>query len=304
MRPSALRLLFLIFATVVGLAGCHAPATKAPAAGAGVHSHAGHGIIEHISPDRHLVTLHHHAIPGFMMEMTMDYPVRDDHLLDGISTGDQVDFTLLVDGDDAWIGSVHRTGHADAATVQRNALPALPTKLQPGDPMPDAELVTEDGRSIHLADFRGKVVVLTFFFTRCPLPTYCPLMNRDFARARGLLLARTDAPHNWEFISVSFDPAYDSPQVLTSYAKSYRGSDPTDWLFASAAPAELGRLAAPLGLVVMRQATSISHNLRTVVIDPSGRLFRQFNDNTFTPQQLADAVVAAAQRPAAASPHP
>jgi protein SCO1/2 len=292
-KAAVLGLPILLLAASIGLTACHAPATKSATGSADVHSYHGEGIIEHISPDRHLVTLHHQAIPGYMMEMTMDFPVRDDHLLDGLSTGDRVDFTLVVANDDAWVGSLHRTGHADPATVQRDALPALPAKLRPGDPMPDAELVAEDGRHIHLADFQGKVVVLTFFFTRCPLPTYCPLMNRDFAQTRALLRAQPGAAKNWEFISISFDPDYDNPQVLASYAKFYRGADADRWLFASASPTALAQLAAPLGLIVMRQAASISHNLRTVVIDPAGRLFRQFNDNTFTPHQLEDAVTAA-----------
>ena len=72
-------------------------------------------------------------------------------------------------------------------------------------------------RLVHLADFRGNAVVLTFFFTRCPLPTYCPLMNRNFAQARALLLAASGAPSNWQFLSVSFDPAFDTPQTLAAY---------------------------------------------------------------------------------------
>ena len=133
-------------------------------------------------------------------------------------------------------------------------------------------------------------MALTFFFTRCPLPNYCPLMNRNFAQTRKLLLANPKAPANWEFLSISFDPEFDQPGVLSSYAGFYRDNNADRWLFAAAPPATLAQLAPPLGLVVMRQDSNISHNLRTVVVDPQGRLYRQFNDNLWTPQQLAEAI--------------
>ena len=273
-----------------GLTACHAPSPP------GVHAYSGHGTVEAIAGDHHRVTLHHEAIPGYMAEMTMEYPVRDDHLLDGLSVGDTIDFTLQAGPDDAWIDSVHRTGHADEAAVRGGALPEIPATLKPGDPVPNVELFAENGRLVHLADFRGNAVVLTFFFTRCPLPTYCPLMNRNFAQARALLLAASGAPSNWQFLSVSFDPAFDTPQTLASYATAFRGSDADRWLFASLSPEALGTLAAPLGLVVMRQGNGISHNLRTIVIDPQGHLFHQFNDNTWTAQQLEETVVEAAKK--------
>jgi protein SCO1/2 len=294
-KKSAGRWPCLLFAMALGLAGCGPSSPRVSGNSADVRSYAGQGIIENISPDRHLVTIHHQAIPGYMMEMTMDFPVRDDRLLDGLSAGDRIEFTLRVAQDDAWIESVRRTGRADAAAVQNGALLAAAPELHRGDALPNAELTAEDGRQLHLADFRGKAVVLTFFFTRCPLPTYCPLMNRNFARTRELLLAQPGAPKDWQFLSISFDPDFDTPPVLASYATAYRGSNHDRWLFASVSPATLPTLAGPLGLVVMRQGGSISHNVRTIVIDPAGRLYRQFNDNTWTPEELAAAVVRAAR---------
>jgi protein SCO1/2 len=284
---------FLCVALAVLIAGCHSPASK-PAAGTRVYP--AHGIIEHISADRHLVTIHHQAIPGYMMEMTMDFPVHDEHLMDGLVAGDRIDFTLMVTQDDAWVGSLRRTGHTNLATAGHG--PAQNTALsgpKPGDLLPDAELIAENGRPVNLSDFRGKVVVFTFFFTRCPLPNYCPLMNRNFGRTRTLLLSQPGAPKNWQFISISFDPDFDKPTVLTSYASFYRNHNNDRWLFASATPATLAQLGAPLGLIIMRQGNNISHNLRTVVVDPQGRLFRQFNNNLWTPAQLAQTVVEAAK---------
>ena len=276
--------------TLMLLAACHGPA---PESADGARSYTAHGIIEHISPDQHVVTIHHQAIPGYMMEMTMDFPVRDEHLLDGLTPGDQIDFTLKVTADDAWVESIRRTSHTDLPAT--NSASGSAPALKPGDPLPDAEFVAEDGRHVHLADFRGKVVVFTFFFTRCPLPNYCPLMNRNFAQTRALLLSQSAAPKNWQFLSISFDPEFDTPQTLAGYADFYRSHNPDRWLFVAATPETLAHFAAPLGLILMRQDNNISHNLRTVVVDPKGRLFRQFNDNLWTPEQLAQSIREAAK---------
>jgi len=273
---------------------CQGPVPKSMKSAGDGRSYPASGVIEHISPDRHVVTIHHRAIPGYMMEMTMDFPVRDEHQLDGLVPGDRIDFTLMVTKDDSWIASVQRTGHADLPATNSLAQ-SSPPGLKPGDPLPDADFVAEDGRHVRLSDFRGKVVVFTFFFTRCPLPNYCPLMNRNFAQTRDLLLSQVDAPKNWQFLSISFDPGFDTPQTLSSYADFYRNHNADRWLFVAATPETLAQFAAPLGLIVMRQDNNISHNLRTVVVDPQGRIFRQFNDNLWTPEQLAQTVRDAAR---------
>jgi protein SCO1/2 len=169
-------------------------------------------------------------------------------------------------------------------------------ELQPGDVLPDGILRSESGTMVRFSDFRGQAVAFTFFFTRCPLPDYCLRMNRNFAAARAILLADAHAPTNWQFLSISFDPEFDQPEVLTSYAQLYRGQDVRHWLFATAYPETLRALAPRLDLMVMHQGGSISHNLRTVVIDPQGRITAQFDGNTWTPQQLADALRRAASK--------
>jgi protein SCO1/2 len=134
------------------------------------HVYAAHGTIEGIAPEHHQVTIHHQEIPGYMMEMTMDFPVRNESLLTSLKVGDQVDFTLEVTATDSWVDSIHRTGHVDQAAVspppaETNSAP------KPGDFLPDAVFTSEDDKQVHLSDFRGQVVVLTFFFTRCLCPT-------------------------------------------------------------------------------------------------------------------------------------
>lgn len=290
------------FTRIVGLPlllllmGCHSSDSSSDKDKAS-HAFAAQGVIEKISPDRNLVTIHHDTIPGYMIEMTMDFPVDDSDELKDLGPGDKITFTLNVTQDRDWVSNILRIGHTNSSmtgtmTMDDTGVP----KLKPGDTVPDGELIAEDGRHIHLSDFRGKAVALTFFFTRCPLPNYCPLMNRNFSQTRDLLLADSTGPTNWEFLSISFDSEFDQPTNLSSYGDFYRRNNSDRWLFAAAPPATLAEIASPLGLVIMRQDSNISHNLRTVVIDPKGRLYRQFNDNLWTPRQLADAILAASRQ--------
>jgi protein SCO1/2 len=265
------------------------------------HTYPAQGVIEKLDPAHHQLTIHHHAIPGYMMEMTMDFPVKDDAELKNLAPGDEVTFNLVVDPTYAYVRDLHRIGHASPTPtpVMTMAMSGDSSPLlRPGDPVPDMALRAEDGRTVHLADFRGKAVALTFFFTRCPLPNYCPMMNHDFSAAQKLLLTTPGAPKNWQLLSISFDADFDTPQTLTSYAALFRGGDTTGWLFASASPAALAQIAPHIGLMIMGQDGNLTHNLRTLVIDPQGRLVRQFNDNSWTPRQLVNALTAADRAPA------
>ena len=160
--------------------------------------------------------------------------------------------------------------------------------------MPDCALLAEDGRRIHFSDFRGKALALTFFLARCPLADFCLCMSRNFAQARELILATPNTPTNWQSLSISFDPEFDQPAVLASYANFYRAGNADRWLFAAAPTNVLVELAPRLDLMVRREADgSISHNLRTVVLDGQGHICRQFDGNQWTAEQLAREVVRA-----------
>jgi protein SCO1/2 len=260
-------------------------------------SYAASGIMEKISADRHTATIHNYEIPGYMAEMTMDFPVRDTNELNSVLPGDIISFSVVVNKTDSWIQNVKRTGQtAPVATNDMQAASEASADLGPGDMLPDGSLTAEDGRQIHFSDFKGKAVAFTFFYTRCPLPNFCPLMNRNFAAARDLISSTAGAPTNWEFLSISFDPATDTPALLGSYAGLFRGEDPGHWLFAAASTNTLATLAPALDLMVVREDNSITHNLRTVVLDPHGRIYHQFDGNQWTPRELADAILAAARQ--------
>jgi len=293
----------ILFSTLMTVVGC----SIAPASGGQtIKSYPARGVVEKIGPDFSQVTIHHEAIPGYMMAMAMDFNVKDTNELSGISPKDEITFTLFVGDNDEWIGNIHRIGQAARTTAGKMSMPMDKSgtmglfELRPGDPLPDYALVAEDGRQIHISDFRGRVLAFTFFYTRCPLPDYCPRMNNNFEQTRKILLADPKAPKNWELLSISFDPGYDTPAVLASYANVYRGDDTNRWLFVSAPTNVLRDATQRLDLSVLWQGNTLySHNLRTVVLDSRGGVYRLFDGNRWTPQELADAIreVASATSP-------
>ena len=287
-------LLFLIL--LLALAGCK-PKTAASAAGSNkVKFYDAHGVIRQIAADRHSATIQHGAIAGYMPAMTMDFPVRDTNELNHLAPSDEITFKLAVGEKDDWIEDIRFLSHrienvTNGVVIVHETTPELKT----GDLLPDCELTDENGQSIRFSDFRGSALAFTFFFTRCPLPDYCPRMSKDFAETRQLLFNTHDAPTNWQFLTISFDPDFDQPNMLTSYAKFFRDNNPDRWRFAAASTNAIARLAPQLDLMVVRDSTGISHNLRTVVVDPQGRIAHQFDGNKWTPQMLADALLSAAR---------
>jgi len=269
----------------------------AGAASATNQVHTTQGLVREIDLDRHKAVIRHEAIPGYMPAMTMEFNVRDTNELSGIAVGDTVTFRLTVSEETHWIDQLSKVASAtnSDSVVKPQITPSQIAELKPGDFLPDYELIGESGKTVRFSEFRGKVVAFTFIFTRCPLPDYCPRMGSNFAKARELMLANTYAPTNWQFLSISFDPNFDKPAVLSSYANFYRKDNADRWLFAAAPISSLVQLAPRLDLMVNREAGgSISHNLRTVVLDTQGRIYRQFDGNQWTPSELAQALVDAA----------
>lgn len=285
--------IFFVLLSVV-MAGCKLKAAP-DASQADARSYDAHGVVRQIDADLHSVTIQHETIAGYMPAMTMDFPVKDTNELAGISPSDEISFKLVVRENGDWVEGVHFIAHRVENVTNNTYVFHVPSaELEPGDLLPDYEFTTENGGKIRFSAFRGQVVAFTFFFTSCPLPDYCPRMSKNFSEARKLILAITNAPANWQLLSISFDPGFDTPEMLTGYANFYRGEDTNRWLFAVASTNTLAGIAPRLDLMVIRNSMGVTHNLRTVVLDPQGRIFRQFDGNQWTPEELADAIVRAA----------
>lgn len=254
------------------------------------------GVVRSVPEGGQTIVVRHEEIPGYMPKMTMELNVRDPNEIAGLERNDEITFQLVATADTHWIRGVKRVGKV-AETAPEPVLPQIVRELDAGDELPDYEMLAENGRAIRFSEFRGQALAFTFIFSRCPLPDFCPRMNQNLGGARDLLLAQTNAPTNWQLLCISFDPDYDTPERLRRYALSYRGENADRWLFAVASQEVLATLAPQVDLMLAREAGgSISHNLRTIVVDPQGRIFQIFVGNQWTAEELAESIQAAAQR--------
>src|SRR5437588_3463486 len=182
------------------------------------------GLVVAVNPLRKQVEIKHEAIPGYMPAMTMPFEVKQSAELGNLRPGLAVTFRLNVRPTEVWIDQIHG-GNSPATNgpppgsevrVVRDVQP-----LELGDALPECHLIDESGRPISTAQFKGQVLAITFLFTRCPLPNFCPLMANHFAAVQKKLLAMPNAPTNWHLLTISFDPEFDKPEVLKAYAQAY-----------------------------------------------------------------------------------
>jgi protein SCO1/2 len=243
-----------------------------------------------VRPETSQIVIRHDDIKGFMPAMTMTFTVRDRRLLDGRVPGDLVSATLVVTDDRSWLSTLEKTGFAEVVHTPPPA-PAVPV-LALGETVPDAAMVDQDGRPFSLTSLRGQAVALTFVYTTCPLPEFCPLMDRNFKAVQDRLKADPGLRGRAHLVSVSFDPAIDTPPVLKAHA-GRMGADPAVWTYLTSDQPTIDRFGGALGLVAVRNAPGpggFTHNLRTVVIDPEGRLAAAYNGNDWTPDELVTAL--------------
>ncbi len=239
------------------------------------------GEVKKVEKETREITIRHEKIAGFMDAMTMPFRIDDQAVLDELRPGDQVEGKLQVQQEN---GQTKNYRLVDLRLVKPATLvldlsgpaPQLrirPVLLEPGDPVPDFAMTGQDGKTFKLSDLNGHVVVLTFIYTRCPLPDFCPYMDRkflDLAMSIGAFPRRAD---KIRLLSVSFDPDHDTPEILRKHAQ-IRGATPPLWTFAVASHQELARISGPLGLVYGPLKDEIFHNLCTAVIDQNGHLAR------------------------------
>lgn len=235
------------------------------------------------------ILLAHEAIPGFMEAMTMSYKLKDPSVLSELHPGDQILARLLVrktsDGyEDPMLDEIVVIAQARPdykPTVQYH----VPTQ---GDAVPDFKLVNENGRTVHLAQFKGKAVLLTFIYTQCPLPDYCPRMSQNFAEIDKALKSDPAAYAKTHLISISFDPKRDTPSVMKQYGKVYAGGDSFDhWEFATIPQDELAKMLEFFGVgLTPGESGTLSHSLSTAVIGADGKIAAWYPSNDWTPSQV------------------
>jgi protein SCO1/2 len=244
------------------------------------------GKVMAVNKNEGTVTLAHEAIPGYMAAMTMDYPIKDKWVFDVLKPGQTLQATLVVASDRAWLEGIVVT---DEPKPESNPLaPSESAGTPVGQVVPDFGLINQDGMRIHLHQYHGKALLLTFIYTRCPLPDYCPLMSRNFAQILEQVRSDPALSSSTHLLSVSIDPEYDKPAVLRAYGLDCAGkSHPfDDWEFASGTPAQVRKVAEFFGLKYWTEGGQIVHALVTALIGPDGKVIQLYRGNDWQPAQV------------------
>jgi protein SCO1/2 len=253
-----------------------------------------HGEVIQSDASRKTIVVKHGDIPGFMPGMAMQYKVKQAADADGLQAGDIIDakISVLRDGSDFWLSGVHIAERA----VNKSGTAKGVQMLKPGEHVPNLDLINQDGKPFHLSDFEGTAVLMTFIYTRCPLPEFCPRLTSQFAKIQGDLARTPDDYARTHLLTVSFDPQYDTPAVLRKYGMAYLQDDASGfshWDFASAPPDKLRALANAFGLVYVEEDNQISHTMNIVLIAPDGTVSRYWSAD-WTAAELEDALRKAA----------
>lgn len=261
----------------------------------GTHTYTVRGRVAGVQDGGRTLFVEHEKIPGYMPAMTMPLSVADPSETNTLRTNQAIEFQLRVRGDSAWIDAIETIADTAVARHPARTIRAMPgaqgsdrQMLGEGERVPaDLTLTNQEGTDIRIGDFRGKTLVLTFIYTRCPLPNYCPLMSKRFESLQPKLREQFDeAVH---LLSVSFDPEYDTPKVLREYARRYTDRLDT-WTFATGDSTEIARITDRFGIFTKKEGGQITHNLRTVVIGPDGVIRRLFHGNSWVPEDVMTAV--------------
>jgi protein SCO1/2 len=276
------------------LAGCGKPSQKAGSDSTSIsappQTYSVTGIVKNVSLKQRQVEIQHQTVPDYMPAMTMPFEVKDTNELTGLQPGDPVIFRLLVTDTDGWIDHIQKRGHTltnnpPTTGAFRHIRDVEP--LQIGDLLPDYQFTNQFGQRFSTSQFKGQALAITFLFTRCPYPTFCPRLANSFAEVQKRLAALPNGATNWHLLTISFDPDFDTPAVLKAYAEMH-GYDPSHWTFATGALIDITAIGEQSGLAFWHDPASgsINHNLRTAIIDPAGRVQRIFEGNTWTVEDL------------------
>jgi len=274
-----------LFTTCVGTAAD--PLTSPELSKSNEKSFAARGVVKQLGPGVRTVLVSHEAITNYMDGMTMPFKVKESQELNGLAVGDLISFQLHVTETESWIGQIAKIGTVQLDEASQPA--SLGVEGPPAaasHPLLAFKFTNELGQAVSLGEFRGQALALTFFFTRCPVPDFCPRLSKNFQEASTKLSSLASGPTNWHFLSVSFDTEVDSPRVLKAYGEMYH-YDPAHWSFLTGPAEKVGELARASDVTFERDGGSFNHNFRTLIIDPMGHLQTVFP----TGGDLSDAIV-------------
>jgi protein SCO1/2 len=251
------------------------------------------GKVVAVEPDKHLVTVAHGDVKDLMPGMTMPFTVPNESDLQILAPDDEITATLVIDGPHSWL--------EDLIITRQSANPAaMPATVlaKEGDEVPNFTLRNQDDREIRIQNYRGKALLLTFIYTRCPVPEYCTLMSDNFAQVDRELGQDPGLYANTHLLSISIDPQYDTPKVLRSYGAAhterYQNETFAHWEFATGTTDQVKDIAQYFGLTYFPEKDQIIHALRTVIVNPRGKIAKIYTGNEWKPAEVVDAMKKAA----------
>jgi len=233
------------------------------------------------------VTIAHEEIKGYMEAMTMPFTLFNEDVYSELKPGSQILVTLIVDQGRSWLEDPVISNVVDPNLVSKTEDSGVEPAA--GTETPDFALVNQDGKKIGFKQYRGKALVLTFIYTRCPLPDYCPLMTKNFDAINRELQGKPALRDKTHLLSITVDPDYDKAKVLRDYGARFAGSDNDGfkrWEFATGSPEQIKRVAEFFGLNYWKEKDQIIHGLRTAIITPDGKVAKVYRHNDWKPEDV------------------
>ncbi len=234
------------------------------------------------------VTIAHGDISNYMPAMTMAFPVPDATQIATVEPGDQVEADLVVGHNTSYLQSIDVTQHASGDHA--SAASSSAHYPQAGEQAHDFHLVTEDGKPITLASYKGEPLLVTFIYSRCPLPQFCPLLNVKFAEMAHALHDHEDEYPAAQLLSVSIDPEHDTVPVLKEFSKHFDAIQCGNWNFATGTPRQVRDFASNMGLDYWQDSGQVVHSVVTVLIDKSSKIVKIWNGNDWTTEEVLNAI--------------
>ncbi len=234
----------------------------------GANAYIVEGTVIEVSGPR-AVLVDHEEIEGFMDAMMMDFDVRDPAIVAGLEPGDRIVARLELSNDGAHLTKIRVTGRGPVP------VPAPPSRrpLSVGDPLPAVDVVLHDGTVSRVGRGQESPTALTFLYTTCPMPEFCPAVVARLQALQGQL------PEAARIVAVTLDPEGDTLDVLQRFAGSAGASE--RWFFARAEGDGLSELAQYAALRVNRDGSAIEHSIRLLVLDAEGALIERYDDNAW-----------------------
>jgi protein SCO1 len=270
-----------------------------------IETHSARGVVVEVDAERRLLVVSCEAIPGYMDSMEMPFIVHDAKVLAALNPGTTVRFAIVARGKKFYAENIHAgtAANFESEPMEAGSLTILHTALNPsaaakaltvGQHVPDFALMDQVHKEIHLSQLQGKVVALTFGYSRCPNPNYCFRLSNNLARIEKRFHDR--AGRDLVLLTIVIDPEHDQGTALTEYASTWK-ANPASWHFLTGPLPEIKQVAGMFGMNFWNEEGLLTHSLHTVVIDRNGNMAANIDGNQFTAEQLGDLVRTVMNRP-------